>query len=385
MKKTLVSALITIPLLILFLAFCLGCRHEQTTAVLLRDASCLEAGEAAIHCSQCDALLGTEAIAPAGHSYGNWTLTELPSLNKDGLEVRSCSLCGAEEEQSYVCPHAAVTISVTLEATCVTEGHRDTLCKLCGTVLHRELIEPLPHKESYLTTLQEASCGAEGLEALICQECDVTVEEFPLDRLACTYGDWSYTKFATPFEEGELSRQCAVCGQLDTKAYTMTMPGENSIYIPGTDVVGQINIASFTQSSVDRYDMILCESSPDFEGITAEDPIVLGHNYGTLGDLYHVTVGQKIYLSVRGQLRVYEVVDSEYAEESCDHTDVVGQDSHLSVFDHSGHMSAFDHSSKEALHLYTCYKRKDNSYRSAGRWMVLAVRVDQTPEKGDTL
>jgi sortase (surface protein transpeptidase) len=114
-------------------------------------------------------------------------------------------------------------------------------------------------------------------------------------------------------------------------------------------------ISSFTQSAVDKYDIVYTTEAMD-----SNNPFILGHNHGTMQYISKINKGDLIYVSVNGNVRTYKVVVSEFAMQNNSHTDIIGQSSGYSIWDNLG---------GETLHMYTCYGVNN------GRWMVLAIRV----------
>lgn len=169
--------------------------------------------------------------------------------------------------------------------------------------------------------------------------------------------DWTYIKYATPLEAGIRYKHCCVCGNAVIENYTMLLLENNSVYITGTDIKECFTISSFTQSAVDKYDIVYTE----VVAFGTENSFILGHRYRTLGKLYQTKVGERIYLNVEGKIEIYEVVVSEYGLETSSRRDIIGQTTNASIWDN------YD---CKTLHLYTCYGKNKN-----GRWIVLAKKI----------
>lgn len=213
------------------------------------------------------------------------------------------------------------------------------------------------HEAITFVTIKEATCSEEGKEVGICDECNETIEERVLNLLDCTYGKWVYTKYSTPVESGERYKKCSECGNTVSESYTMSMPGDDSIYIAGTDIKACYKISSFTQKAVDKYDIVYTEET----SLGSNNPFILGHKYRTLGKLSQTKVGSYIYLSKNGEIETYKVIISEYGLQNDDETDIIGQTTGTSIWD------TFD---GKTLHIYSCYGKNDD-----GRWMVLATKI----------
>ncbi len=135
---------------------------------------------------------------------------------------------------------------------------------------------------------------------------------------------------------------------------SIPMPGENSVYVPGTGIYSEMTVGSFTQDAVDKNEILYSEDTSRGE----DDPFILGHDYKTLADLDLVKVGQPIYLSVDGEMKIYQVVLSEKGKQNADKTDIIAKESGISIWHNLG---------TETLHMYTCHGFDINA-----RWMVLA-------------
>lgn len=110
---------------------CSVCGAEETTGHAWGDGTtnvqpgCTTEGQKTYTCS-CGAVK-TEALSPAGHSYGDWTLTEQ-------THSRSCTVCGTAESGA----HAWVLVE-TIPATCKEVGANGYGCTICEALLVEEI------------------------------------------------------------------------------------------------------------------------------------------------------------------------------------------------------------------------------------------------------
>lgn len=221
-------------------------------------------------------------------------------------------------------------------------------------------IKECEHANTYTSVIKEANCFEFGKMQIICKKCEYILEERILEKEEHKVNSeerWTYTKYATIEESGERYKHCCVCNAILPETYTIPFLGENSIYINGTNVNACFTKSSFTQHSVDKYDIVYTEESD----IGLNNPFILGHNYGNLGSLYQTQIGEHIYLCINGITEVYEVFVSEYGVSICDSTDIIGKSTGSSILD------TYDY---KTLHLYTCYGTNRN-----GRWIVLAKQI----------
>ena len=79
--------------------------------------SCTEPGlSEGVTCTVCNAVLAEQQPVPAvGHAFGDWTITQQPTLTQAGSRVRSCTLCGTQETEAI----PAITPKLEMSKTSV--------------------------------------------------------------------------------------------------------------------------------------------------------------------------------------------------------------------------------------------------------------------------
>lgn len=103
-----------------------GCAESETKAiprlahtwkwVILKDDTCGQDGSRQQKCSICGAVGSTETIKATGnHSYGNYQVTKEATALAEGLEIRTCSRCKAEQTRTV----AKLTPVLKLSATSI--------------------------------------------------------------------------------------------------------------------------------------------------------------------------------------------------------------------------------------------------------------------------
>lgn len=236
--------------------------------------------------------------------------------------------------------------------TCTDAGYRTTTCE-CGT--EKTETEPaLGHV--YNHTKQNPSCTENGFTIHQCQRCGDTYQDDITTATGHAYSKWEVSIKATPTRQGRNVRMCTVCNHIQTQNTEFSFAGSNAVYIESANIHASFTSTDFTQSAVDKYDVIY--SWVDY----VNAPFLLGHKTGSLKTLYNTTVGDIIYVNLNGKLIRYKVVVSEYGVQNADKNNIIGQTTGASIWDN------YD---VETLHMYTCYGSNKND-----RWMVLAIRID---------
>lgn len=63
----------------------------------------------------------------------------------------------------------------------------------------------------------EATCTESGSKTVVCEDCGETISTEVIPATGHSFGDWTVTKEATCFEDGEESRTCPVCKYVETR------------------------------------------------------------------------------------------------------------------------------------------------------------------------
>ena len=97
--------------------------------VAAKDATCTEAGnEAGKKCSVCgDILDGCKEIPAKGHTWGAWKLTKAATVDEEGEQTRTCSVCKAKETKVVPKLEPTITLKINKTSLNVVCGATDTL------------------------------------------------------------------------------------------------------------------------------------------------------------------------------------------------------------------------------------------------------------------
>ncbi len=212
------------------------------------------------------------------HVWGDWVVTTEPTTEAAGEETRTCTLCGETEKQPVPpipveCEHVWSDWTETVKATHTVDGEQTRTCTLCGEVETEviekhtadytirlfiddeglemgakidgtdatELLLPICYGEDYndfigdmpVATLEGYEFKGWFLEAygfmMIKDEWDNGTYAVPGDcelyaifeeiAVPCehVWGDWTETAKATHTADGEQTRTCTLCGEVETE------------------------------------------------------------------------------------------------------------------------------------------------------------------------
>ncbi len=71
--------------------------HNPGDSVILSAPTCTESGLEQVSCVSCGEILYVREIPAAGHRFGNWTITQMPTAEEPGYQTRFCEVCGEAE------------------------------------------------------------------------------------------------------------------------------------------------------------------------------------------------------------------------------------------------------------------------------------------------
>ncbi|MGN0959160.1 MAG: hypothetical protein ACI4OC_00265, partial [Coriobacteriales bacterium] len=106
--------------------------------------SCTEPGYGpSSYCSTCGNWLGGGASIPAkGHSWGEWAVTTAPTCEAESVQSRTCSVCGASEEQTLpAIGHSWSAWTTIIAATFLAPGTEERGCSACGATEQRSIAQ----------------------------------------------------------------------------------------------------------------------------------------------------------------------------------------------------------------------------------------------------
>ena len=118
------------------------------------------------------------------HQYGSWMTAKAATCLEEGMQMKTCSLCGDKKTQSTAKTGHTEVKDAAVEATCTSTGKTEgSHCSVCGTVIKAQT---------------------------------------EIAKKAHTYGSWKVVKSATCTVDGSKERSCTECGKKETQAIAKT-------------------------------------------------------------------------------------------------------------------------------------------------------------------
>ena len=144
------------------------------------------------------------------HQYGDWETVVEPDATHNGLQIRTCATCGAEESRKLD-PATACTHSFDAYTPVDADTHSG-VCTLCGETVSLPHTPGAPTQENVVN----ATCTATGSydEVIRCADCGYELSSTPKTNalLPHTYGTWVAEQAATCSATGVKGHyQCSVC------------------------------------------------------------------------------------------------------------------------------------------------------------------------------
>lgn len=156
----------------------------------------------------------------AEHSWDNWAVTTAATCTQEGVQTRTCTVCGLDETQAIaMSDHSYGDWKVTAAAKCTTVGNRERTCSICKHV-EKESIAATGHSYGDWKVTVAATCTAPGTREQVCKVCGSKASEsIPAGH---NWGSWTVTKQERYPNPGEQERTCSSCGTKETAVYKPT-------------------------------------------------------------------------------------------------------------------------------------------------------------------
>ena len=198
------------------------------------------------------------------HQYGSWMTAKAATCLEEGMQMKTCSLCGDKKTQTTAKTGHTEVKDAAVEATCTSTGKTEgSHCSVCGTVIKAQTeIAKKAHTYGSWKVVKSVTCTVDGSKERSCTECgkketqaiaktghtevkDAAVEatctstgktegshcsvcgtvikaQTEIAKKAHTYGSWKVVKSATCTVDGSKERSCTECGKKETQAIAKT-------------------------------------------------------------------------------------------------------------------------------------------------------------------
>ncbi len=226
--------------------------HKWGAWTEIQKPDCTHAGREERTCSVCGEK-ETRPIPATGHDYVDTVVP--PTCTTDGYTLHTCITCGYNYRDNYVHSLGHDFQPVVTEPTCTKMGYTTYTCSRCGDAYVADMVDALGHDWSEWAVTQEPGCDQEGVEERTCKRCgeketrpipitahnyvDTVVpptctekgyttrtcnhcgDSYVVDvvpALGHQWGEWNTAKAATCFKDGEETRTCPVCQEMESRA-----------------------------------------------------------------------------------------------------------------------------------------------------------------------
>ena len=208
-----------------------------TEVVGAKESTCTTAGysgdEVCKHCHE--VIKKGHELALAQHQWGEWKTTTPASCTHEGEETRQCKNCQETETRKLKkTDHDWSEWKTTTKPSCTHEGEETRQCKNCQKTESRTLAKTAHNTE--IVGAKAPNCTSEGYTGdEVCKDCHATIKNgHKLDKTAHQWSTWKTTTNPSYASEGEQTRQCSQCHQIETrKLNKLPLPKAGTKYTVG--------------------------------------------------------------------------------------------------------------------------------------------------------
>ena len=214
---------------------------ENGKETITKQATCTEEGKKVLRCS-CGEV-EEKVIPKLEHKYSEWTVVEPATVQKEGLQKRTCTICKKEEikkieklktdnktntssknntvNKTNTNQNISVTNSSnvvknttnTLVASNIVNNTNVTNNTVQNNINNMTVVHE--HKYTKETVIKEATCTEEGTKKLEC-ECGYSKNQ-TIPAKGHSFGEWKIKTNATTEAEGIEYRECSKCNVVEEK------------------------------------------------------------------------------------------------------------------------------------------------------------------------
>ncbi len=219
-------------------------------------ATCTAEGKQLRTCSDCGAM-DEQSIAATGHSWGSWTTKTAATCTADGKEIRMCSECGDTEEQTIAATgHNWGSWTTKTAATCTADGKEIRMCSGCGDT-EEQTIAATGHTIVIVQPAVDATCTQIGLTVEeYCSVCDYEAEQQEIPALGHQYKTVTYKP--TTKSSGYQKHTCTVCGHEYRDNFKSKLAGKKAAPAatptpaPVVEILGEFGTIVFDEFGISK-------------------------------------------------------------------------------------------------------------------------------------
>ena len=221
------------------------------------------------------------------HVWGEWEETVESTCTKKGTQLRSCTLCGKEEQKRIpatghyyndgvcaacgrnerACEHQTTERIVIKEATCTQRGQVNILCTICDAVIAVDDIYPTGHGQLTTIVEREPTCVDNGRAKEVCTLCGEVESSYTLYSEGHNDTEWVVIKEPTCTESGHKQRICHTCEQIIDESFPYETGHQNTEWV-------EVKKPTCTETG---YSQKICHTC---ETVVSESyPSAIGHSY----------------------------------------------------------------------------------------------------------
>lgn len=212
--------------------------NHPSRSTVVTEGDCKNPGKIETKCRECNTVVSSVDLTYE-HKWGKWETTTPPTETTEGVQTKTCTVCGQTETRSVdklpqgsgagggggsegggtsECAHS--WFEERMEPTCVDEGYILYTCTKCGTTKSTTLDPTGRHKYSdYWEEVVEATPEADGYRIKSCLTCGKKYEQvLPQLQLGCMHKitdyviDQEQSVKPTTQSSGYYVKVCQKCG-----------------------------------------------------------------------------------------------------------------------------------------------------------------------------
>ncbi len=188
-----------------------------TQWVIDQKATCTEAGEKSIRCTECNEKVQKMPIAATGHAFSEWKVVKEATEAEEGLEEKTCKNCNAKETQtipkkSSTHIHAYGDWIVEKAATCTENGTKSRVCAECKEKQTTDILAEGHRFPADYTVIKAPTCTEKGQKAKKCAVCSALTSKEDIDALGHSLSAWEVVIQPTVEKEGLEEQRCTRAG-----------------------------------------------------------------------------------------------------------------------------------------------------------------------------